>query len=202
MANKDDDDEFDFSDHDLDALPDNTLRELETTAILSTQHQRTVLLSRLPNFQRARANNSHAITKSAQRRRDAGHDRLEPPSSDYGYDDEIVIDLDDELLPAEQVIDSNPSRRVVLSHEQAQWVPNPPTHLENQYPPKLHSSNLNNYSAGQAYRGYGDQANTRGEYLHQEDPYVENMEVDTDIPGPNVEVLELQTRIQEVRQAF
>ena len=113
-----------------------------------------------------------------------------------------MIDLDDEPLPAEQVIDSNPSRRMVLSHEEAQWVANPPTPLENQYPPRLHSSNLNNYSAGQAYRGYGDQADTRGEYLRQEYPYAENMEVDTDIPGPSVEVLELQTRIQEVRQAF
>lgn len=200
MADKDDDDEFDFSDHDLDSLPYNTLRELETTAILSTQRQQTALLSRLPNFQRARANKSYAITKNAQPRRYAGQDRLEPSSSDYGYDDEIVIDLDDESLPAEQIIDGNPSRRMVLSHEQAQWVANPPTPLENQYPPKLHSSNLNNYSAGQAYRGYGDQANTRGKYLHQEDPYVENMEVDTDIPGPSVEVLELQTRIQELER--
>lgn len=200
MADKDDDDEFDFSDHDLDALPYNTLRELETTAILSTQRQQTALLSRLPNFQRARANKSYAITKNAQPRRDTGQDHLESSSSDYGYDNEIVIDLDDESLPAEQVIDSNPSRRMVLSHEQAQWVANPPTPLENQYPPKLHSSNLGNYSAGQAYRGYGDQANTRGEYLRQEYPYAENMEVDTDIPGPNVEVLELQTRIQELER--
>lgn len=35
-----DDDEFDFSDHDLDDLPANTLQQLETTAICATQHHR------------------------------------------------------------------------------------------------------------------------------------------------------------------
>ena len=34
-----DDDEFDFSDSDLDDLPANTLQQLETTAILATQRQ-------------------------------------------------------------------------------------------------------------------------------------------------------------------
>lgn len=34
-----DDDDFDFSDSDLDDLPANTLQQLETTAILATQRQ-------------------------------------------------------------------------------------------------------------------------------------------------------------------
>lgn len=35
----DDDDDFDFSDRDLDDLPANTLQQLETTAIRATQHR-------------------------------------------------------------------------------------------------------------------------------------------------------------------
>ncbi|KAF2262147.1 hypothetical protein CC78DRAFT_535031 [Lojkania enalia] len=37
MADMDEDDDFSFSDHDLDDLPANALQQLETTAILSTQ---------------------------------------------------------------------------------------------------------------------------------------------------------------------
>ncbi|OCL03227.1 hypothetical protein AOQ84DRAFT_442872 [Glonium stellatum] len=200
MADKDDDDEFDFSDHDLGALPENTLRELETTAILSTQRQQTALLSQPTNFQRARPSKGYATTKNAQPHRETRQDRLEPPSSNYSYDDEIVVDLDDESLPAEQVLDSNSNRRGVLSNEPAQWVPNPPTPLQDRYSTKLHSSNLNNYRAGQAYQGRGDHTNAGGEYLYPEEPYVENMEVDTDIPGPGIGISELQIRIQELER--
>lgn len=35
----DDDDDFDFSDHDLDDLPDDALQHLEANAIRATQHQ-------------------------------------------------------------------------------------------------------------------------------------------------------------------
>lgn len=34
----DQDDEFDFADHELDELPANTLQQLETTALRATQH--------------------------------------------------------------------------------------------------------------------------------------------------------------------
>jgi hypothetical protein len=40
MAPADDDDEFAFSDPDLDYLPANTLQEFEANALRATQHQR------------------------------------------------------------------------------------------------------------------------------------------------------------------
>ena len=39
-----DDDEFDFSDADLDDLPANTLQQLETTAIRATQQQNDIIV--------------------------------------------------------------------------------------------------------------------------------------------------------------
>lgn len=66
-----DDDDFDFSDADLDDLPANTLQQLETTAIRATQQQQN--------------HHGHAVTQTED-------------SDYYGYDngdEDEVVNLDD-----------------------------------------------------------------------------------------------------------
>ncbi|KAJ4350871.1 hypothetical protein N0V95_004370 [Ascochyta clinopodiicola] len=67
-AAADDDDDFDFSDHDLDDLPANTIQQFEAEAIRATQQQ-----------QQTQQQTRHAA-----------------PESDYGLDDgDAVVNLDD-----------------------------------------------------------------------------------------------------------
>ncbi|KAK3076378.1 hypothetical protein LTS18_013185, partial [Coniosporium uncinatum] len=100
MADRDDDDEFAISDNDFDNLPASTLQDLECDALQFTQ---------LPKSQVAPA------PQSQPRHRPVAHSRSsrvqkpfqpprrivppKPPSSDYGLDDEDVIDLDEQPLP-------------------------------------------------------------------------------------------------------
>ncbi|KAF9693339.1 hypothetical protein EKO04_008592 [Ascochyta lentis] len=64
------DDDFDFSDHDLDDLPANTIQQFEADAIRATQQQ--------------------------QQQQQSQHTRNAAPESDYGLDDgDEVVNLDD-----------------------------------------------------------------------------------------------------------
>ncbi len=90
-------DDFD-DDLDLDDLPANALNELEHKALQSTQRGAT---SRSIAYDRL-AVESHQVPEYVQHERkeqfiqppgpETGY--IEPPSSDYGFDDEDVIDLD------------------------------------------------------------------------------------------------------------
>lgn len=105
-----------FLDDDLDDIPDNTLLELEQNAISSTQRQQPTPAARLPPL-RKQAHNASSLARSQkpaknlpwrppqrQQQPQAPQTRPgaappasapEPPSSDYGIDEEHVIDLDE-----------------------------------------------------------------------------------------------------------
>jgi hypothetical protein len=97
MADNDDDDEFGLDDA-LDDLPDDDLYELEREAFLSTQHHqhhqpRNHALSSVRNLRHLPDEESFASDKT-----------LLPnnPPSDYGLDDEDIIDLDDQPPAVQQ----------------------------------------------------------------------------------------------------
>ncbi|OCK84191.1 hypothetical protein K432DRAFT_289445 [Lepidopterella palustris CBS 459.81] len=207
MADKDEDDEFEFNDHDLDELPDNALRELETNAILSTQRQQAAILNRAnatnythPFVQIRNVGPSNAQAYNAAR----PSARPEPPSSDYGFDDddEIVIDLDEQSLPADQVYDSNPTGPtgwVGFPHEPAQLVPSAPP-LQDGYPSQIYPSNLNYSELEQFYESHGGQEQVNNEYNRVEGSYIDNMEVDGEMCKAEVDTSKLLQRIQELEQ--
>ncbi|KAI9663165.1 MAG: hypothetical protein M1821_008213 [Bathelium mastoideum] len=74
-------DEDDIWGNDLDDLPANTLQDLESKAILSTQHASSVI----PPKQRSFAQQGSTLTGSLEG----------PDGSDYGFNDEDVINLDE-----------------------------------------------------------------------------------------------------------
>jgi hypothetical protein len=94
MADNDDDDEFGLDDA-LDDLPDDDLYELEREAFLSTQHvqNRSHVLSTAHNLRHLANEDSFASDKT-----------LLPnnPPSDYGFDDEDIIDLDEQPPAVQQ----------------------------------------------------------------------------------------------------
>jgi hypothetical protein len=73
-----DDDEFGFSDPDLDYLPIDTLHEFEATALRATQQ---------PHLDDYQDNHAHYLYPR--------HASPATPESDYGLDDDQVVDLDD-----------------------------------------------------------------------------------------------------------
>ena len=104
----------DFDDDDFDAIPDNTLQQLEQQAFTSTQRQKTHAFSGpseariqtfgatgLRRYGNATANKNvwrpprpRKPTRS-QIENAPPASAPEPPSSDYGFDDEDIIDLDE-----------------------------------------------------------------------------------------------------------
>ncbi|KAK4939021.1 hypothetical protein LTR28_009462, partial [Elasticomyces elasticus] len=88
-----------FSDDDLDALPANALHQLEHNAISSTQKARATTSrppSRLPPFKPPRVIPKQPQWQQAPTVQPPSPQHLsDPPSSDYGFDDEDVIDLDE-----------------------------------------------------------------------------------------------------------
>jgi hypothetical protein len=96
-----DDDEFGFSDPDLDNLPLDTLHEFETTALRATQH------THLGDYQ---DNHDHYLYPR--------HASPATPESDYGLDNDHVVDLDDtashpphiKTEPAHHQLHSQPPR--------------------------------------------------------------------------------------------
>lgn len=108
-----------FPDDDLDDIPDNTLVELERNAISSTQRQRASPASQHPPPDlRRQIHNASGLYRAQRptkntawrppRRQQPGMagssgpapppNVPEPPSSDYGFDDENVIDLDEPTM--------------------------------------------------------------------------------------------------------
>lgn len=93
-----------FSDDDLDALPANALNELEQRAFHSTQQKITTdllhdTLQHTSQSAPGRGFQQHVnVQQTAGRTAD-----FESPSSDYGFDDEDVIDLDNQAVVYDQV---------------------------------------------------------------------------------------------------
>ncbi|KAI6836782.1 hypothetical protein KC342_g4946 [Hortaea werneckii] len=130
-------DEDFFSDDDLDAVPDNTLAELEQNAISSTQRP----LADLPRQSRKPVNDhvsipsrpAHQAKQTAwrppqprvppaamapQHRPDSNPPvgAPAPPSSDYGFEDEDVVDLDEPSMVIQPA--SGPNTRHPTQHAQ------------------------------------------------------------------------------------
>ena len=106
-------DDEDFGDDDLDAIPDNTLQHLEQQAFTSTQSRKNKAFS-APQKQRIQtygatglSRSGYAASKNVWRppqpqkppqgptRNAPPASAPEPPSSDYGFDEEDIIDLDE-----------------------------------------------------------------------------------------------------------
>ncbi|KAK3057229.1 hypothetical protein LTR09_002268 [Extremus antarcticus] len=105
-------DEDDFDDDGLDAIPDNTLQQLEQTAFTSTQGTRPKT-SRGPQNHVIQTYGATGLSRNGnlgktswrppQPRKsfqqpipsEPAASAPDPPSSDYGFDDEDVIDLDE-----------------------------------------------------------------------------------------------------------
>lgn len=99
MADQEDDENY-FSDDGLDGLPQSTLQELEQRAISSTQQQIAALRVKQRNqavrpYKLSVPSNGWQQPVPSRITTPAAH---EPPSSDYGLDDEDVIDLDEPSL--------------------------------------------------------------------------------------------------------
>lgn len=94
-------DEFDFDDDALDELPANTLNELEHNAFLSTQHHKPSVANAQPGVngrdQWAQNKNGSVAGGAVQ-----AADRL---PSDYGLDDEDIINLEEQPLEIQQAYD-------------------------------------------------------------------------------------------------
>lgn len=98
----DDDDNF-FSDDDLNDIPTNTLDQLEQHAFTSTQKPKSTPTPAVQPFRRPVPKNKNIPWRPPQPSRLIQQQRPsapppsapEPPSSDYGFGDEDVIDLDE-----------------------------------------------------------------------------------------------------------
>ncbi|GAB7349086.1 hypothetical protein MBLNU459_g8040t1 [Dothideomycetes sp. NU459] len=110
MADPDDDNYF--SDSGLDALPQSTLHQLERGALSSTQQQ--MALRRANQYSQAARPYKLSMPSNGWQQpmsaRGAPPPAHEPPSSDYGLDDEDVIDLDEPSLVIQPA--SGPPQRV------------------------------------------------------------------------------------------
>ena len=101
-----------FGDDDLDTIPDNTLQQLEQTAFTSTQRRKSNVFTapqnrRIQTFGTtglSRTGNANKNVWRPPQPRKSTHSQVEnappasapePPSSDYGFDDEDIIDLDE-----------------------------------------------------------------------------------------------------------
>jgi hypothetical protein len=116
-----------FLDDDLDDIPDNTLVELERNAISSTQRQRHSPAPSPAINLRKQAHNASSLYRSQKttnnlawrpprlqqpgsQARPAVSNAQAPTSSDYGFDEENVIDLDESSMVIHPA--SGPSARV------------------------------------------------------------------------------------------
>ena len=116
-----------FPDDDLDDIPDNTLVELERNAISSTQRQRHSPAPSPAINLRKQAHNASSLYRSQKtsknlawrpprlqqpgsQARPAVSNAQAPTSSDYGFDEENVIDLDEPSMVVHPA--SGPSARV------------------------------------------------------------------------------------------
>jgi hypothetical protein len=187
-------DEFnEYSDGALDDLPDDDLYELETAAILSTQHQKSALLTSPQALSRNAPHQTNRVPSYKTNPHSApAKTNPEPPSSDYGYDDEIVVDLDEEIVP------ENNDRSAGFSNEPRQWVPN--ACIRDGYPSKLHLSN-NSYSGpGLAFKGCSVQGASNVGHSRVEESYGDKMEVDSETLDHEPAANELQRRVQELER--
>jgi hypothetical protein len=103
-------DDFDFDDDALDELPENTLNELEHNAFLSTQHA-SPPVARLQTRGNGRSlwpgNQFLPETRPPAR-------PVSRPPSDYGLDDEDVINLEEQPLSVQQAYEEwSQSQRIV-----------------------------------------------------------------------------------------
>lgn len=144
-----DDDGF-FSDDDLDNIPDNFLADLERNAISSTQAKAKANATSRPPQSKPKYNrgvlNAPQTSKNIPWRPPQPRNRLpavqapaqapppsapDPPSSDYGFDDEDVIDLDEPSMIIQPA--SGPPTRVPSDHHQPSSQPKPGLSTQDAY---------------------------------------------------------------------
>lgn len=103
-------DDFDFDNDALDDLPANALNELEHNAFLSTQHARSPVAKAQARVdekgQWAQHNNSSVAGAAVQ-----ATDRA---PSDYGVDDEDIINLEEQPLEVQQAYDQWSQRQRIV----------------------------------------------------------------------------------------
>ncbi|KAF2201278.1 hypothetical protein GQ43DRAFT_440751 [Delitschia confertaspora ATCC 74209] len=179
MALNDEDDDFDFSDDlDLDALPANTLQELESAAIASTQHQDKGFVNNsfIPYQENVTLQNGYGYTNVPPQYTTQNV----PPPADSDYGDDEIINLDDESLPA-QAFDSHGPRMDSFAPVQPQWAPD---------------------SAAQySQAGQNHYSNQHVQYAQQEHFY-EGTTVEMEMPtqGTQVDTNQLLARIKKLEQ--
>lgn len=181
-----DDDDFDFSDDALDQLPANTLQQLEQDALLSTQLPQKK--ASLP-LESRNGLSTQALVPPVR----GQHLAPSPPSSDYGFDDEDVIDLDEQSVPLIQ-------QRVAPAAQQPVPPPRGRQHLA-QPQPVIHAPH------GQA--GVDDSARAQqpaepsyhsGDNFETVSGKIDGAQEQADAPVEGgINVGELLARVQEVR---
>lgn len=111
MADTDDEDEFGLDDSLLDDIPQNALDQLERDAFRATQGQPNVKKStNNPSFRPPRSTNNppyrppRPIIRQQNQESFASERTVQPnrPPSDYGLDDEDIIDLDEQPYAVSQ----------------------------------------------------------------------------------------------------
>ena len=115
MADTDDDDEFGLDDA-LDELPSNALYELERDAFLSTQQQKAAGNTATNVAQYNKSGRSWQLQKQDSFASDRTVQANRPPS-DYGLDDEDVIDLDEQPYAVQQAYSDIPTYGGLLQEE-------------------------------------------------------------------------------------
>lgn len=187
-------DDFDYlDDADLDDLPAKTLQELEQRALSSTQQMagpRQVNTSRNHGLGVLQASNSNGVPpKSNQSFGD-------PSSSDYGFEDEDVIDLD-APQPAIEAHSAKPNVPLQVDPASAreQW-----RHQRYAIPSKLNPAVQSRplESDGTLPTTSNKQLNGRPSVSHQQRSAKDYMEVNGDTSVPAQDIIALQARISEV----
>ncbi|KAF1980705.1 hypothetical protein K402DRAFT_343856 [Aulographum hederae CBS 113979] len=99
MAGNDGDDEFDFGDDTLEDIPADTLHYLEQDAILYTQQAKSQSAHNTQHRKKPPVGPPSRRPFHKTPAKPRRHLVPDPPSSEYGFDDEDVIDLDEDPMP-------------------------------------------------------------------------------------------------------
>lgn len=187
-------DDDDFGDEDWIELPDNALQQLEQSAITSTQRGSTAPPRAAPKPAIQTYGTTGLTARSSSRNsgwrppRPQKHIQQNPvrdpdlPSSDYGFDDEDVIDLDQPslVIPSASIL---PTRGVTeppvpMPAQSTRWGSKAPIDPDTEAA----------FAAADAELGNGD--GTHGEWAHA--PHLQPK------PAEDVDILAMQSRIAEL----
>lgn len=199
-------DSDEFGDDDLAAIPDNTLKELEEQAISSTQRPRSnhgppaaPQRAKIQTFRTPGLTRTSTASKSAWRppqprqqpsqtnRRPNGFPTL--PSSDYGFDDEDVIDLDEPSMVIQNT-SGLPSRTSVAPEQRPRFASKAPLDPETEAA----------FAAADAELG----APARGQWSHQAGVSRSNangISTDTDVSALLSRIASLEAETTRLQQS-